>query len=87
VAQYRKRPLVITAMQWTGENIHELITELTTTLEKPLRYPYMLNGELIVPTLEGTLRAQKGDYIIRGVDDELYPCKKEIFQKTYELVK
>ena len=39
-----------------------------------------------IETLEGTMTASKGDYIIKGVNDEFYPCKLDIFQKTYEFI-
>lgn len=47
---------------------------------------YQTDKELIIDTLEGQLKASIGDYIITGIDGEQYPCKPEIFNKTYELV-
>ena len=43
-------------------------------------------GDLMIPTLEGLMRASVGDYVIRGVQGELYPCKPDIFEQTYDLV-
>ena len=47
---------------------------------------YQTNTEMIIHTLEGDMLASIGDYIITGVDGEQYPCKPDIFEKTYELV-
>ena len=48
---------------------------------------YKTNKELFLDTLEGVMRADKGDYIIEGIVGELYPCKPDIFKKTYEEIK
>ena len=48
---------------------------------------YQTSKELIIETLEGDMRASKGDWIVTGVDGEQYPVKPDIFKKTYELVK
>lgn len=47
---------------------------------------YQTDKEMIIPTLEGDMKANEGDYIITGVNGERYPCKPDIFEKTYELV-
>ena len=47
---------------------------------------YQTDKEIDIPTLEGTMHASVGDYIIRGVNGELYPCKPDIFEKTYDKV-
>ncbi|MPN25534.1 hypothetical protein SDC9_172946 [bioreactor metagenome] len=47
---------------------------------------YQTNKELMIHTLEGDMKASIGDYIVTGVDGEQYPCKQDIFEKTYELV-
>lgn len=47
---------------------------------------YQTSKELLIPTLEGNHIASPGDFIVRGVDGECYPCKPDIFQKTYERV-
>jgi len=78
--KFRKKPVVIEAMQWNGDNIGELVMwGLTGT--------YMLsNDRLQVSTLEGEHIASKGDWIIKGVQGEFYPCKPDIFEQTYELI-
>lgn len=78
--KFRKKPVVIEAVQWTGENLFELI-------EWGLTGSYMgVPKELIISTLEGPHLARVGDWIIRGVNGEFYPCKPDIFEKTYEPV-
>ena len=47
---------------------------------------YQTDKEMIIHTLEGDMKASVGDYIITGVDGEQYPCKPDIFEKTYEVV-
>ena len=89
--KYRKKPVVIDAWRWTGEVTEELKGIVT---EPPFVFSYKsksLNSnevvlELTVETLEGTMIISVGDYIIRGVNGEYYPCKPDIFEKTYEKV-
>lgn len=81
MAQYRKKPVVIEAIQWTGTNDAELLRLVDGS--------YLLGDSgqyFVVPTLEGHMRADVGDYIIKGVKDEFYPCKPDIFAATYEAV-
>ena len=77
--KYRKKPVIIEAIQWNGENLSE-IDEFTRDKVK--------NHEsvLIIPTLEGDMYTSLNDYIIKGVNGEFYPCKPNIFAKTYEEV-
>ena len=81
--KYRKKPVVIEAVQWTGKKGNLLeVTQLNTgtrIIEK--------NGDsLLIPTLEGDMTASLGDWIIQGVSGEIYPCKPDIFELTYEKV-
>jgi hypothetical protein len=76
---YRKLPVVIQAEQLTKDN-QDIIVKFT--YGKALAQD---NGSLIIPTLEGGMIASIGDYIIQGVSGEFYPCKPDIFMKTYEL--
>ena len=81
VAKFRKKPVVIEAVQWTGDNFDEIEAFVTgRSVRKDL--PDMLR----ISTLEGWHIASKGDWIIKGVAGECYPCKPEIFAKTYEPV-
>ena len=84
MAKYRKRPVVIEAVQWTGENFEELWRLLES---KEGRAVYEESDmSIFLETLEGTMKAQVGDYIIKGVQGEFYPCKPDIFEATYEKV-
>jgi len=79
MTKYRKCPVIIEAVQWTGENFGDL-TDL-------MHDAYGCNGQVItIPTLEGTMRAVIGDWIIKGIKGEFYPCKPDIFEATYEKV-
>ena len=80
---YRKKPVVIKAEQWTGDFTPELLEALQLSGHRFGRTNY---GDLLIDTLEGPMRANKGDYIIFGVSGEPYPCKPDIFLKTYEKV-
>lgn len=75
---YRKKPVIIQAIQWTGDNKKE-ISEFVGIYFKD-------KESVIIPTLEGDLTAQIGDFIIKGVKGEFYPCKPDIFEATYEIV-
>ena len=77
--KYRKKPVVIEAIQWTGSNLKDVIEFLGGE-------SWMNGRDLIIKTLEGDLHASVGDFIIRGVAGEFYPCKPDIFEKTYEKV-
>jgi len=80
MAKYRKKPVVIEAIQFNGENqsdVAEFMGEMIRTNFFP---------DILIETLEGTMKANIGDYIIKGVKGEFYPCKPDIFEATYEKV-
>lgn len=80
--KYRKKPVVIEAMQYQREdNIHEV---LDFANEAMIYNP--IENEYYIKTLEGDVKISKGDYIIKGVQGEFYPCKPDIFEQTYEKV-
>ncbi|MDD3157018.1 hypothetical protein [Anaeromusa sp.] len=81
--QYRKKPVVIEAMVF--DDSVECLEALSAAGLDPVRVSYS-TGEpkLIVSTLEGDLAANVGDYIIKGVKGEFYPCKPDVFAMTYE---
>lgn len=82
MAKYRKKPVMIDAMQYDGQlDGYEKICEWAYPIEIIAR-----DGNLIIPTLEGEMRAGQGDFIIQGVKGELYPCKPDIFEMIYEKV-
>jgi hypothetical protein len=79
--KYRKKPVVIEAVRWTGKNGSEVASFLRVLAD------WRADGDdILIDTLEGTMAARPGDYIIRGVQDECYPCKPAIFEATYEPV-
>lgn len=82
--RYRKRPLEIEAILWTGFNLEPVAEFLGETPE----FTWDVNGSrgIMLQTLEGKIVASQGDYIIRGIKGELYPCKPDIFESTYEAV-
>ena len=77
---YRKKPVVITALQWTGDNSEEMLKFCERCFFKSEK------TDLTIVTLEGDMQATVGDYIIKGVQGEFYPCKEAIFELTYETV-
>ena len=79
--KFRKKPIVIEAVQWTGKNIKEMFDFADWVISISDR-----EKTIEIKTLEGTMMANKGDWIIKGVQDEFYPCKPDIFNITYELV-
>lgn len=84
--KYRKKPIVIDAIQWLGINTPSY-AELIYKFPECFGSAIIINekyDEIVVKTLEGNMTANKGDYIIRGVKGEFYPCKEEIFNLTYE---
>lgn len=81
--KYRKKPVVIEAIRWTGDNFDELMS-LVTELEEPFRES--IDGKLKVFTMEGVMIANPSDWIIKGIKGEFYPCKPDIFKDTYEEV-
>ncbi len=81
--KYRKKPIVIEAILWDGEGITKA---LEFAAESGRGLQLYEDGGLAIETLEGTMRANVGDYIIKGVKNEIYPCKPDIFEETYEKV-
>lgn len=89
--RYRKRPVVIEAIQYTGRNRDEILDFIGDAFDSYRQRGYEQstgNREhiLFIKTLEGVMEASVGDFIIRGIDGEFYPCKPDIFKKTYEIV-
>ena len=86
--RYRKKPVVIEAMQWDGtaEGATPIIDWVLATGQRSARYDDQHEPCIQIDTLEGTMRASAGDWIIQGVSGEHYPCKPDIFEATYEAV-
>lgn len=83
--RYRKKPVVIDAREFTGYNSTEIEAWMLGYGDRNIGVMYGGN-ELVVYTQEGSVNAKPGDMIIRGVKGEYYPCKPDIFAKTYEEV-
>ena len=90
--KYRKKPVVIDAIEWDGSN-HRGMFEFLGGGSAEAISGYgdnfyidhsKVEGGLIIKTLEGEHKASIGDYIIKGVSGEFYPCKPDIFHKTHE---
>lgn len=88
IRRFRKKPVVVEAMQFTGTG--ESCTGVTRFLGGPLstghRWKATTNEGGYIATLEGEMEFVPGDWIIRGVKGEFYPCKPDIFDATYEAV-
>lgn len=84
--KFRKKPVEIDAVQWRGENILEMAAHLQGSLA-PAPHPKLVEWQPFeIKTLEGTMTVSLGDWVIRGVKGEYYPCKPDIFKATYDLV-
>ena len=82
--RFTKKPVTIEAIQWTGKNLREVITFTDGPSDNTEAYADMVARDgLKIYTLEGNLLANVGDWIIRGVKGEYYPCKPDIFEATY----
>lgn len=80
--RYRKKPVIIEAVQWVGDV--ESFREIQALNPDAKLFPQWKSDTIAIPTLEGELTANLGDYIIKGVQGELYPCKPDIFKQTYD---
>ncbi len=81
--KYKKKPVVIEAIQWNGTNM----AEIAKFTKNSGRYIEFEDDICRIETLEGIMIASKNDFIIKGVQGEFYPCKPDIFKETYEPVK
>jgi len=93
MTRYRKKPIEIEAIQFTGGNVEEIaefmgipIMDLQKSIYELVSGPYSIRM-MPISTLEGVMTAASGDWIIKGVKGEFYPCKPDIFDATYEEVK
>lgn len=85
IKQYKKKPLEIEAVQFVYWNAQEIldwgIQHRTHFIAREEPHP-----NILIPTSEGCMQANVGDYIIKGIKGEFYPCKPDIFLDTYDLV-
>lgn len=78
MAKYRKKPVVIEAFQWMQDEAPEWFRQKNGIMIQ------VDSGSAFIPTLEGTMEARPMDWIIKGVMGEVYPCKPDVFEATYE---
>lgn len=92
MAQYRKKPVEVEAIQWNGNNFSEIENFTNGNVRYYSYYEkneYGVNKNILVMktrTLEGGMEVMKGDWVIKGTKGELYPCKADIFEATFERI-
>lgn len=87
--KYRKKPVVIEAIQWNGENtgkVFDFMESNTREIRYIKKSKHVHIPFIEIETLEGVMYASINDYIIKGISGEYYPCKPDIFDLTYEKV-
>jgi hypothetical protein len=83
--KFRKKPVVVDAVQYVFDGEEVLPDMAQDAIVDFMEQNIMVEGDdIIIPTLEGEMRASPGDWIIKGVKGEFYPCKPDIFAATYE---
>ena len=82
--KFRKIPVVIDAVRLTEENSAEMVHWIMNDGDRHAQV--FGDGEIWIETLEGIMKARPGDWIIKGVENEFYPCKNSVFEKTYERI-
>lgn len=75
--KFRRKAVVIDAVEYTGTNVSAIVEEIGLT-------GFSEENGLVIYTLEGKMKASVGDWIIKGVRGEFYPCKPDIFNQIYE---
>ena len=83
MSKFRKKPVVIEAIQYDGSS--ESMKEISAMSDREIRW-MSNNNTIVIETLEGNMRANIGDWIIKGIKGECYPCKPDIFEATYERI-
>lgn len=87
MSKFRKKPVVIEAIQWVGDNIEDIQPFMENNSPGHVGRTFINHDKtLIIHTLEGDHIASVNDWIIKGVQGEFYPCKSDIFEQTYDPV-
>lgn len=86
IKKYRKKPVVIKAVRVDQHNVHEVLDFIGKDLEAWQENSETGENRYLIQTKEGTMMANQGDWIIRGVENEHYPCRDSVFQATYDEV-
>ena len=90
--KYRKKPVVVEVMRFLtnneadNKNMNDIVLWINQGKSDKDLHAWHNATDIYINTLEGVMRAECGDFIIKGVNGEFYPCKPEIFEKTYEPV-
>jgi hypothetical protein len=84
--KYRKKPVVIEAMQLSSDNISKILSWMDGLSVVAGGYDHNDMPFIVIKTLEGNMTANISDYVIKGIKEEFYPCKSDIFEASYELV-
>jgi hypothetical protein len=79
MAKFRKKPVVIEAVQWNGPPDDSALSAFAG-------HWVSVGAEVYITTAEGVMRVSPGDWVIKGIKGEFYPCKPDIFQSTYDSV-
>ena len=79
--KFIKKPIPVEAVQWTGGNAEEIINFMG---DNPPVFDFW--NSIIIQTLEGEMKAPIGSWVIRGPKGEYYPCRRDIFEETYERI-
>ncbi len=82
----RKKPVEVEVIQYDGKNHHKIKAFVGHALHIQQEHYASDEVELHIETLEGQMKVIVNDYIIKGVNGEFYPCKPDIFEKTYEII-
>jgi hypothetical protein len=82
VSKFRKKPVVVDAILWRGNLVD---AEALGSYQGAI-IQHFTEDAIDIETLEGTMRCEVGDYLIRGIKGELYPCKADIFEASYEAI-
>lgn len=85
--KYRKKPVVVDVEKWTGTigSFNDILDFMGTVKDRGV-YLSADKKSLCIETLEGDMRAEIGDFIIKGVKGEFYPCKPDVFKETYDQI-
>jgi hypothetical protein len=81
IMRYRKKPVVIEAVRLTEDNLMDVWRWVSIGVHGDIA-----KRQIVIHTLEGDITAQLGDYVIKGIKGEFYPCKADIFEASYEVV-
>jgi hypothetical protein len=86
MGKFRKKPVVIEALKYQVELGNNRVINWLSQQGANVKDWLFFDGEITIPTLEGKMKVSDGDWIIKGVKGEFYPCKPDIFEATYEAV-